>query len=254
VPIRDWSRVPAAIFHDFHQDLIIQIKRDLNAGVQPKGYYAMAEQVAGGLGPDVLALHKPQPTADESTNGGARSAGSGAGRTGTLLAPPKVRIVAETDQEYYRRKQSIVAIRHVSGHRVVAVVEVVSPGNKSGRQAVEQIIRNASEFLDQGIHLLIVDLLPPGRFDPNGIHGAIWEYIAGQDFVPPADKPLTVAAYESDLVTRAYVEPVAVGDPLPDMPLFLEPRQWVPTPLERSYRATWDTLPLPLKEMIEGEG
>jgi len=251
MPIHDWSRVPAGIFHDFHHDLITQIKRDLNAGILPTGYYAMAEQVAGGLGPDVLGLHKPQAVADDGGNGGGRSSRGGA--RGTLLAPPKARIVAEAESEFYRRKQNLVAIRHVSGHRVVAVVEVVSPGNKSTRQALEQFTRKAGEFLGQGIHLLVIDLLPPGRFDPNGIHGAIWEYIADGDFRRPADKPLTVAAYESGLVTRAYVEPVAVGDPLPDMPLYLEPGEWVPVPLERSYQTTWETLPVPLKELIAGE-
>jgi Protein of unknown function (DUF4058) len=250
MPIHDWSHVPAGIFHDFHHALIEQTKRDLNAGILPTGYYAMAEQVAGGLGPDVLGLHKPQAIAGDGGDGGVRSSRGGA--RGTLLAPPRARIVAEADSEFYRRKQKLVAIRHVSGHRVVAVVEVVSPGNKSTRQALDQFIKKAGEFLEQGIHLLVVDLIPPGRFDPNGIHGAIWEYIAAEDFAAPADKPLTVAAYESNLVTRAYVEPVAVGDPLPDMPLFLEPGEWVPTPLERSYQTTWETQPLPLKELIEG--
>jgi hypothetical protein len=135
----------------------------------------------------------------------------------------------------------------------VAVVEVVSPGNRSTRQALDQFTRKAADFLEQGIHLLVIDLIPPGRFDPNGIHGAIWDYVAGMDYSPPVDKPLTVVAYESDLVFRAYVEPVAVGDPLPDMPLFLEPGDWVPVPLERSYQTTWDTLPIPLKELIQGQ-
>jgi hypothetical protein len=250
MPIHDWGRVKAGIFHDFHHALVEQIKRDLNAGVLPTGYYAMAEQIAGGLGPDVLALQKPGGAPDEPIDGGVRSS-SGRNR-GTLLAPPKVRIVAETDQEYYRRKQNHVAIRHVSDHRVVAVVEIVSPGNKSTRQALEQFTRKAAEFLDRGIHLLIVDLIPPGRFDPNGIHGAIWEYIAGEDFSPPVEKPLTVVAYEADLVIRAHVEPIAVSDALPDMPLFLEPDGCVPAPLERSYQTTWETLPLPLKELIQG--
>lgn len=252
MPIHDWSRVPAEIFHDFHHALVEQIKRDLNAGILPTGYYAMAEQVAGGLGPDVLGLHRPQPVANAPDHGGVRSSRGEA--RGTLLAPPKVRIVAEADLGYYRRKQNLVAIRHVSGHRVVAVIEVVSPGNRSSRLALEQFTRKAGEFLDQGIHLLVIDLLPPGRFDPNGIHGAIWEFVAGGDFVRPADKPLTVAAYEAGPVNRAYVEPVAVGDPLPEMPLYLEPGEWVPVPLERAYQTTWNTLPGPLKEPIEGTG
>ena len=169
MPIHDWSRVPAGIFHDFHQDLIIQIRRDLNAGVLPPGYYAMAEPVAGGLGPDVLGLHKPQVVANDAGDGGVRSASGGGG--GTLLAPPKVRIIAEADQEYVGRKRSLVAIRHMSGHRVVAVVEVVSPGNKLTRPALDQFIRKAGEFLDQGIALLVVDLIPPGDSIPTASTG-----------------------------------------------------------------------------------
>jgi hypothetical protein len=251
MPIHDWGRVKAGIFHDFHHALVEQIKRDLNAGILPPGYYALAEQVAAGFGPDVLTLNRPQPAPTDPIPDGTRS--SSGGSRAAVLAPPKARIVAETDQEYYRRKQSLVAVRHVSGHRVVAVIEVVSPGNRSTRQALDQFVRKAADFLEQGIHLLVIDLLPPGRFDPNGIHGAIWDYIAGMDYSPPGDKPLTVVAYESALVFRAYVEPVAVGDPLPDMPLFLEPAEWVPVPLERSYQTTWDTLPVPVKELFQGQ-
>jgi Protein of unknown function (DUF4058) len=250
MPIHDWGRVKAGIFHDFHHALVEQIKRDLNAGILPTGYYAMAEQIAAGLGPDVLALHTPRIAPHEPADGGART--SGGGTRVTLLAPPKAHIIAETDQEHYRRKQSLVSVRHVSDHRVVAVVEVVSPGNKSTRSALDQFTRKAAEFLNRGIHLLVIDLIPPGRFDPNGIHGAIWDYIASEDYLPPAEKPLTAVAYESELVTRGYVEPLAVGDAMPEMPLFLEPGGCVSVPLERSYQSTWDTLPPPLKELIQG--
>ena len=80
----------------------------------------------------------------------------------------------------------------------------------------------------------------------------IWDDLAGKVYSAPADKPLTVVAYESDLLTRAYVEPIAVGDTLPDMPLFLEPGGCVSVPLERSYQTTWETLPPPLQELIQG--
>src|SRR5437868_14034534 len=99
--VHDWTRVEAGIFHDFHHAWIEEIKRALNAGRLPDDYYALAEQHAAGFGPDVL------------------------------LAPPTVRLVGETAMDYYRLEQSTVAVRHVSGDRIVAMVEVVSPGNKA---------------------------------------------------------------------------------------------------------------------------
>jgi len=35
----------------------------------------------------------------------------------------------------------------------------------------------------------------------------------------------------------AYIEPIAVGDPLLEMPLFLDPWSYVNVPLEPTYRA-----------------
>ncbi len=155
--------------------------------------------------------------------------------------------------EFYRRKQSLVAVRHVSGDRVVAVVEVVSPGNKSTHNALQQFVRKVADFLERGVHILILDLLPPGRHDPHGIHGTIWDYIADQVYSAPTDKPLTLAAYESDLAIKAYVETVAVGDSLPDMPLFLEPRGCIYVPLEASYQTAWDAVPRRWKDVIEAK-
>ncbi len=149
------------------------------------------------------------------------------------------------------RKQNSVVVRRVSGDRIVAMIEIVSWGNKSTRQALEQFIKKVARFLDQGIHYLIVDIQPPGRFDPQGIHGAIWDYIAGKPYSAPADQPMTVAAYESGLVFRAYVEPIAVGDPLPDMPLFLRPGHHVNLPLEATYQTTWRVFPRRWKAVID---
>lgn len=79
--------------------------------------------------------------------------------------------------------------------------------------------------------------------DPVGIHAAIWEEITGQDYDAPADKPLTLASYESALSVRAYVEPVAVGEALTDMPLFLEPGAHVLVPLELTYQSAFAAVP-----------
>jgi hypothetical protein len=64
-------------------------------------------------------------------------------------------------------------------------------------------------------------------------------------------KPLTLAAYECGLSTRAYVEAVAVGDVLPDMPLFLQPGGQVPVPLERTYQTAWVAVPRRWRDVLE---
>jgi hypothetical protein len=168
-----------------------------------------------------------------------------------LLAPPKVQLAGETDLEFYRRKQSTVTVRHVSGDRIAARVEVVSPGNKNSRHGLRSFVDKAVELLDRRIHLLILGLFPPGPRDPQGIHGAIWEEIAGQAYTLPIGKPLTLAACESALTVRAFVEATAAGAVLADMPLFLEPGGHVDIPLEATYRAARDAFPRRWRAVLE---
>lgn len=247
MPIHDWSRVEAGIFHHFHHSWIEEIQRALNNGLLPDDYYAMQEQHAAGYGPDVLTLQESRngdgdsgPLLPPLPTGGE-----------VLLAPPKVRLVGETDMEFYRRKQNVVAVRHVSGDRIVAMIEVVSPGNKNTRHALRSFVEKTAELLDRGIHLLILDLQPPGRRDPQGIYAVIWEEMTGQEYVAPPDKPLTLAAYECDLALRTYVEAVAVGDVLSDMPLFLKPGAHVPVPLEATYKAAFAAFPRRWRAVLE---
>ena len=129
MPVHDWSRVPAGIFHAFHHDWITDISRALNGGILPSAYYALPEQMAGRFGPDVLALEQ---RIDESLE--AEASLQPAGNSVVLLdAPPSVRQTAEAEADFYRRKQNQIAIRHVSGPKLVAMIEIVSPGNKASR-------------------------------------------------------------------------------------------------------------------------
>lgn len=141
------------------------------------------------------------------------------------------------------RRRSRIAIRHTSGHEVIAVVEIVSPGNKASRPALRSFVSKAVELLEAGIHLSVIDLFPPGRRDPQGIHGAIWAEIEDDGFELPPDKPLTVVAYSAGLVKRAFIDTVAVGDPLPDMALFLDPDSHIDVPLEQTYQSAWQAVP-----------
>lgn len=245
--VHDWTRVEAGIFHDFHHGWIEEIARALNRGLLPPDYYALREQYAAGFGPDVLTLQGDQ--ADDAGDLGEDLSGRPAG--GVLLAPPKLQPVAETELGFYRRKQKNVTVRHDSGDEIVAMVEIVSPGNKSSRNALRSFVEQAATLLEQQIHLLIVDLHPPRRRDPHGIHAAIWEEVAGERYVAPRGKPLTQAAYESGLSLRAYVVPMGVGDALTDMPLFLEPGKAVEVPLEATYCAAVAEVPRRWRRVLE---
>jgi hypothetical protein len=94
----------------------------------------------------------------------------------------------------------------------------------------------------------------PAGNDPQGIHGAIWDYVGDQAFAFPPDKPLTLASYESNPITRSFVESVAVGDSFPAMPLFLQRDGCVYVPLEDSYREAWEGVPGPWRDVLEAPG
>jgi hypothetical protein len=241
MPVHDWTRVDAGLFHAFHQGWIIALCNALNKGGLPPGYFALPEQNVRGPIPDVLTL-KLTPRAEEPSTpslGGAVAA-----------APPRTRHVRRNEADTYARKADRITVRHRHGH-LVAVVEIVSPGNKGSRNELLAFVKKAADLIRQDIHLLVIDLFPPSQRDPQGIHKAIWDEFLEEDFELPSDKRLTLAAYDAGPPQVAYVEPVGVGDVLPDMPLFLEPEWCVPAPLEATYMAAWDVFPDPLKGLLE---
>jgi hypothetical protein len=238
MPIHDWTRVDAGIFHHFHHTWITETSRALNKELRGTDYYAIAEQIAGGLGPDVLTLQLP---------GGGKKPGKPLAKRlkgGLALAesPPQVRFRITDEVKWYAAKKKAVTIRHVSEHRVVAVLEILSPGNKSGRGALTALAHKTHDLMTAGVHLTLVDLFPPTRRDPEGIHPVVWD---GDDDTFRFDraKPLTCASYVAGRLPEAFVDPVAVGDTLPDMPLFLTPYEYVPVPLEETYQAALEGVP-----------
>ncbi len=104
----------------------------------------------------------------------------------------------------------------------MALIEIVSPANKDRDEHVEEFVEKVEEALGHGVHVLLVDLFPPGSYDPSGMHAAIWDRLGDQADGPPEDEPLTLASYVSDTPVKANLEHLAVNKPLPDMPLFLE--------------------------------
>jgi hypothetical protein len=103
----------------------------------------------------------------------------------------------------------------------------------------------------QGIHVMIVDLFPPGRFDPQGFHGAVWARYGMEEYLVPAAQPLTVCSYRAVAPVDAYIEHLAFGDPLPEMPLFLDADTYIYVPLELTYQAAFEDMPAFLREVLQ---
>lgn len=240
MPIHDWARIRAGTFHYFHQRWIQDIAEALNTGGLPAGYFAMSEQRTDGPEPDVLTLRGTQSPADPTSGGVAVDE-----------APPRTRVVSvATDAALYARRADRITVNLEDGE-VVAVIEIVSAGNKESANALRQFTRKAVRLIRSGIHLLVIDLHPPSRRDPRGIHPVIWERFNGEPYSLPPDQPFTLASYCARSTPAAYVENAGVGQVMPDMPLFLTEDRYVPCPLERTYQRAWAAFPQHLRTRIE---
>src|SRR5256885_2075620 len=119
MPIHNWDRVPAGLFHDFHQTWSIHIASALNGGSLPRDLSALVERKKGPGQPEVCSTRK----------------------------------------QYAGRANRIMVNHHLM--TTVAVIEILSPGNKDSRAAVRDFVDKTIDFLRAGIHLLLVDLFPP---------------------------------------------------------------------------------------------
>jgi hypothetical protein len=89
MPIHDWTRVDAGLFHAFQQLWIATVSRALNQGVLPTDYYALPEQSI----PDDLTLKlSPGPNAPNVAGAGLAVAG----------APPRTRVARCAEERRHR--------------------------------------------------------------------------------------------------------------------------------------------------------
>ncbi|MBI1904273.1 MAG: DUF4058 family protein [Planctomycetia bacterium] len=238
----------------------MHLKEALNAGVLPTGYYAMSEQHFGRAIADILTLETTR-SATRQPEGGPTVGGAVA----IVDALPQVteQFVVSPEAAARARRRTLV-IRHASDHRVVAFLEIVSPGNKDGQAHLSEFVSKAASALDLGLHLLVVDLFPPGPHDTQRIAGAICNELSvafansegGPDplrRIVASRKRLTLASFvAAPSGVTVYLEALSVGDPLPEMPLFLSPDRYVNVPLERTYQAAYRGMPEYWRDVVEG--
>jgi len=209
MPVHDWTIVEAGIFHDFHVAWIPEIRKALNGGLLPEGYYALAEQHTGRAIADILTLHVSPASSEPLPLPPATG--------GILVAetPPRLSRQQAIDPVTLSRRRTL-AVRHVSGHRLVALLEILSPANKDRPESVQDFATKVVDALDAGVHLLLVDLFPPGPSDPDGLPDVIRHRLEQSDepYDLPAEQPLTLASYAAGPRIDVDIEHVAVGSSL----------------------------------------
>jgi hypothetical protein len=123
-------------------------------------------------------------------------------------------------------KQRFVRIISQDG-QLITVVEFISPGNKIG-QGLDDYLEKRSELLAAGTHLVEIDLVRQGN----------WRGLMKPHICPTgAISTYRVTVRTAGLPRRAYIYPIRLQDPLPEIQIPLRPKD--------------PKLVLPLQPMIE---
>ena len=219
----------------------------LNGGLLPDGYYGLAEQHLGGRIPVVLTLIFPA-----RSNSGSRFArsrpndrfgrcsSSGRSHTGCGWLGGLSRPATNPDDSAHKWPSRCC----FAGDRL---------SRRQGLVAnVAELVAKVDSALMRGIHVLLVDLFSPGKHDPQGIHGAIWERFGSATHEVPSEQSLAVASYAGAQPIEAYVEHFAVGDRLPEMPLFLNSVTLYPSPARADLLFRFSAMPQFWRDVLEG--
>ncbi len=231
MPLLDHFNPPLNRTHpwrSFHGAWAAAMARLLNQGVLPSGYYAVPLLDRDGpIEIDVAALREREVPVPE---GGAAAPQTWAPPAPALAvavelpAPDAVEVQVFADD---------------GDPRLAAAVELVSPRNKDRAQARQAFAVKCVGYLQQGSSVAVVDTVTTRRADLNAAILAL----LGVD--PGATTPAGLSAVSYRAVGREeeaqqlqlWPAPLALGQPLPTLPLWIAADFSVPLDLEASYRA-----------------
>jgi len=191
-----------AIWPDLHVGLNAAIRAELNKRL-PARYAARIDRYVWIHEPGAderTLLGKPDVYVAETTG-----SGSGSGHAAVLTAPATVVLPAVR-----REGNRYIKIVDLQNHRVVTVLEVLSPANKNPGKDRDAYLMKRNEYLATEINLIEIDLLRSGEHMP-------W----GGPPPPPADYYILISPARE--FPRAGLWPLSVRDPLPEIPIPLNP-------------------------------
>jgi len=164
---------------------------------------------------------------------------SGAAGTATL-APPQPTFTADAelaDQYEYE----VLVYDQDRGRRLVAAVEIVSPANKDRPENRRAFVTKCAALLQQGVCVSVVDLVTTRNFNLYvDLLGLIDYRDPAFTSNPPWVYAVTCRYRRNGQASRlnSWAYPLVVGQPLPNLPIWLSDKLHVMLELEASYEET----------------
>jgi hypothetical protein len=234
MPLRDHFHMPLrglCTWESFHSGWANEIMRQLNKTLPP-GYVARPNVK---LGVDVQADVGTLEQAGHAPNE------NGGGVATAIWAPSKPTLSVAVD--FHHLDVFEVQVHREGGLEMVAAIELVSPRNKDRQTARRHFAAKCAAYLQAGVSIIVVDVVT-GR--KENLYAALLDQLAlAHDDNSHADLyAVACRSFPPDEPVRleTWVEPLALGAPLPALPLWLEAELAVPLNLERSYEATFGEL------------
>ncbi len=185
-----------AIWPDFHATFLPCIRAELNKTL-PSPYLARMDRYVWIEEPEQLRLLGKPDAYLADPSGGSNDPFA---KTAVLSAP-----VTVTLPLIQPRGKSFLKIIDVHSHRVITVLELLSPANKTPGKDRDAYLAKREEYLASSTNLVELDLLRGGVRPP--VRGPM----------PAADYYIIVCP--ASQFPRAGVWPMTVRDPFPEVPI-----------------------------------
>jgi hypothetical protein len=247
MPLRDHFRPPLLArksWEGFHSSWAVSIVQRLNGAVLSREYESEPQVHHGTqVAIDVAAYEDDTGTSPFNPNG-ENGAGGGVATAAQTYAPPAAQVSGEaafTEPDLFE----VRLYRQTGGWKLVAAVELVSPANKDRPSHRRAFATKVASYLQQGVSVTVVDIVTDRQAN---LHGELVELLHLPDefdWSSPTDLSAVVySVVKADGRERLDVwpYPLAVGEGLPTVPLWLTPVLAVPLELELTYEKACEAL------------
>ena len=235
MPLRDHFRPPVSLqatWDSLHgmwpADIVRQLRQRL-----PQGYVAAPTVHPGSqIEVDVATYERDDAPRLQCSDDGVAPVAA--------WAPPEPTVAVETDIPDYD-EYSVRIYDAERGRQLVATIELVSPGNKDRPEKRNAFVGKCAALLRKGVAVSIVDVVTTRQ---SNLYAELMAFVGHPDPTMSVDPPPLYAAScrwvrrEPRALLESWSKALAVGQPLPTLPLWLADALVVPLDLEESYERT----------------